>query len=188
MIASAGYRNFVFWLALASIGKFCLGLEYEGGVYILQSHADANGEAVALPDGQFELLVDPDTTGAVPGENVYQFMFKFGNLMSTYALLLPTGLVFTDVASTRMMPPPDVRQLEMDLQDILGSASRLTISSTTLNIFGATGSMGFANVAPPPSEQETQPPTETEPPTRNRKLRQQQKTEGQNRLLEFKAL
>jgi META domain len=169
MIASIGNTHFVFWLALTSIGRLCLGLEYDGGLYILKSHADADGKAVPLPEGQFELKVVPDTTVTVQGENVYQFMFKFGNLMSAYASLLPTGLVFTDVASTKMLPPPEVNQLEMDLKDILDSATELTISTTVLTLYGETGSMGFASVVPSLSEQETEPPTvtntETEPPT-----------------------
>jgi hypothetical protein len=127
-----------FLLLFAFVVGTCLGLDYEGGVYILFSHKDSKGSDVALPDGQFELMVEP-----TDDDEKWLFSFKYGNLLTSYAILLPTGLAFTALASTKMMPPSDVYQLEQDLEAILESATRLSISKTDLTITGETGSMSY---------------------------------------------
>jgi hypothetical protein len=147
-------RNFYLWLGFL-VGA-CHGLEYKGGVYILQSHKDGSGKDIPLPEGQFELKVAPEV-GNLAGPHAYLFSFKYGNLMTSHAVLLATGLTFYGFATTKMMPDPLVYQLELALKSILDTAQTLTITTTVVTIIGGAGSMEYLIVNPPAPEATTVP-------------------------------
>lgn len=134
----------IFLLLLILLSACSNSLAFEGS-YNLTEHYASNGTLVALPKGNFTLNVAKEEAQ----DNVYRFSFKVGNIITAKAFLNSSSAAnFSYIASTRMMPPRDIFQLEVDMTAILEEADTVKLtnnsdSSSKLVIAGDAGSLWF---------------------------------------------